>query len=203
MSHGTWPQREASMEHGSLRYVTVAAVAGLLLTGCAGTRIQQLSGPAFLKQAEQTDQVGSFAWTSYIGSTQLRAYLEYGHPAFVGSGIQTTVYWTPLSELPSNVVAQIRTGTRPWTNWMDRVGVGRKSTEPAPSTNAPAYTGKTVTYVVGEMDSVPSITLLWGVPAAEIRRLNGLQSDSLKPGMRLLVPVEDVERARARGGQQR
>jgi len=119
------------MTDGSRRCATVAAaIAGLLLTGCTGTRIKRLSGPAFLKQAEQTEQVGSFVWTSYIGSTQQKAYLEYGHPAFIGGGMQTTVYWTPLSELPTNIVAQIKTGTRPWTNWMDRVGQDHKGTAP-------------------------------------------------------------------------
>ena len=113
------------MKNGSLRYVTVM-IAGLVLTGCAGTRIKQLSGLDFLKQAALTDQVGSFASTSYIGSTQQRAYLEYGHPAFIGSGMQTTVFWTPLSELPSNTVRQIRAGTAPWTNWIDRVDRDRK-----------------------------------------------------------------------------
>lgn len=73
-----------------------------------------------MKQARQTDLVGSFAWTSYIGSTCGRAYLECGHPAFLGGGTQVTVLWTPISELPSNVVAQIRSGARPWTNAMDR-----------------------------------------------------------------------------------
>lgn len=106
--------------------IALATGASLILTGCAGTRIKQLSGPDFLKQAAQTDQVGSFAWTSYIGSTQQRAYLEYCHPAFIGRGMQTTVCWTPLSELPSNAVARIKEGTRPWTNWMDRVGQGRQ-----------------------------------------------------------------------------
>ena len=105
----------------SSAHVFLVTIAGLILTGCAGTRITQLSGPEFLKKAEQTQQIGSFAWTSYIGSTYHRAYLEYGHPAFLGSGMQTTVYWTPVSELPSNIVVQIQAGIRPWTNWMDSV----------------------------------------------------------------------------------
>ena len=114
----------------NLTCVVLAAIADLIVTSCAGTRIKQLSGPEFLKQAAQTEQVGSFAWTSYIGSTYQRAYLEYGHPAFIGSGMQTTVYWTPLSELPSNVVTQISAGMRPWTNWMDRVGQGQQRAAP-------------------------------------------------------------------------
>ena len=97
-----------------------AAVA--LMVGCASTRIKEVSGAEFLQHAQQTDLLGSFVWTSYIGSTHDRAYLEYGHPAFIGSGVQVTVFWTPLSELPSNVVTQITNGVRPWTNAMDRIG---------------------------------------------------------------------------------
>lgn len=104
-----------------LLMIAMTSIAVLGLPGCAGTRIRELSAPAFLKQAEQTAVVGSFVWTSYIGSSGQRAYLEYGHPAFLGRGMQMTVYWTPLDGLPTNVVAQIKAGMRPWTNWMDRI----------------------------------------------------------------------------------
>ena len=93
-----------------------------LMLGCASTWIKEVSADEFLKHAQQTDLLGSFAWTSYIGNTHDRAYLEYGHPAFIGSGMQVTVFCTPLSELPSNVVTQIKNGVRPWTNAMDRIG---------------------------------------------------------------------------------
>lgn len=105
--------------------VAVVAVSMALTFGCASTRTKKLSGSEFLKQAGQTDVLGSFAWISYIGSTQERAYLEDGHPAFIGGGFQVTVYWTPLSELPSNIVARLKAGERPWTNAMDRIGQPR------------------------------------------------------------------------------
>ena len=98
-------------------------VAGLnLIFGCASTRIKEVSGGDFLKHAQQTDVRGSFAWTSYIGSTHDRAYLEYGHPAFIGNGMQVTVFCTPLSELPSNIVTQIKSGVRPWANAEEKIG---------------------------------------------------------------------------------
>jgi hypothetical protein len=100
--------------------LTVGAVI-LVLTGCACTRIKQLSGDEFQKQAQQCNLVESFQWTSYVGTSHQNAYLEYGHPAFIGKGMRTTVFWTPLSELPSNLVAQIKAGTPPWTNWMDKI----------------------------------------------------------------------------------
>ena len=92
--------------------------------GCASTRIKEVSGGDFIKHAQQTDVLGSFAWTSYIGSTHDRVYLEYGHQAFIGNGMQVTVFCTPLSELPSNIVTQIKNGVRPWTNAMEKIGQG-------------------------------------------------------------------------------
>jgi hypothetical protein len=100
--------------------IAVGVAASVFLAGCACTRIKQLSGAEFQKQAGQCEQMNSFNWTSYIGVSQQRAYLEYGYPALVGSGMRTTVYWTPLADLPSNVVRQLRTGSPPWTNWMDK-----------------------------------------------------------------------------------
>ena len=107
------------------KMLTSTAMTGLAILivtvlGCASTKVQHVSGANFLKHAEGTAQYGSFAWTSYIGSTHDRAYLEFGHPAFIGSGNQVTVFWTLLSELPSNIVGQINAGARPWTNAMDR-----------------------------------------------------------------------------------
>ena len=98
-----------------------ALLIGGTLAGCAGTRVERLSGPEFLAQAGQTDVMGSYVWTSYIGSTGQRAYLEYGHPALVGGGVRMTVYWTPMTELPSNVVLRIKAGAPPWTNWTPRI----------------------------------------------------------------------------------
>lgn len=86
------------MKRKILKRVTMAAaflIAGFLIAGCAGTRIEQLSGSEFLKQAEQTNPISSFKWTSYIGSSEQRAYLEYGYPALIGKGARVTLYWTP------------------------------------------------------------------------------------------------------------
>ena len=97
-------------------------LAATMLSGCAGTTIKRLTGPEFMEQARHTDELNSFMWTGYIGSSHQRAYLESGHPAFIGEGMSVTIFWTPLDELPSNIVAQIKTGSRPWTNWSDKVG---------------------------------------------------------------------------------
>ena len=89
--------------------ILAVGVGAISLTGCACTRIKQLSGDEFRKEAQRTDQMNSFRYTSFIGNTHQRAYLESGYPAFIGKGMRTTVYWTPLSELPTNLVAQMNT----------------------------------------------------------------------------------------------
>lgn len=86
-------------------------------SGCASTRIERLSGPEFMSQADQISQLSSFHWTSYIGSSAGRAYLEFGRPAVLGNGSRTTVFWAPLSELPRDIAAKIKAGAPPWTPW--------------------------------------------------------------------------------------
>lgn len=95
----------------------VGVIAGVLLSGCAGTRIKQLSGMEFQNRAKEMEVVSSFSWMTYIGHSHQRAYLESGHPAFVGKGTRTTVLWTPLSELPDELVQKLKAGTPPWTPW--------------------------------------------------------------------------------------
>ena len=111
-----------SMNSRSINLLGVLVLIMAIITGCAGTRIQKLSGPEFLEEAKHTDEMNSFFWTSYIGNSYQRAYLEYGHAALIGKGAIVTVYWTPISELPSNIVEQIKTRVPPWTNWSDKVG---------------------------------------------------------------------------------
>ena len=68
-------------------------------------------------KAAGIEQVSSFQWTSYIGVSGDRAYLEYGRPAFIGSGPSTTVYWTRLSELPDDTSRKLKAGDPPWKPW--------------------------------------------------------------------------------------
>ena len=63
----------------------------------------------------RVEMINSFHWTSYVGSSGSRAYLEYGHPAWIGKGVRSTVYWIPVEELPADVARQIRAGEAPWT----------------------------------------------------------------------------------------
>ena len=87
--------------------IVLAVAAGSLVSGCASTSIERLSGPAFVRQANEVQQLNSGYWTSYVGCSSSRAYLEYAHPAYIGSGTRTTVYWTELLDLPDDFVAKL------------------------------------------------------------------------------------------------
>jgi hypothetical protein len=91
-----------------------AVICGLVLSGCAGTRIKQVTGEEFMNRATPSPIVNSAFWQSYIGCSGSKAYLEYGCPAFIGAGVRTTVYWTPISQLPNNIVEQIKSRKPQW-----------------------------------------------------------------------------------------
>jgi hypothetical protein len=113
------PIKDMNMKRMTTRTLplVVAVSIGLMFSGCAATQIKQLSGTDFVAQAKQMEFVSSYDWTAYIGKSKQRAYLEYGHPALIGSGMQTTVYWVPLSELPDDVVQKLNAGNPPWKPW--------------------------------------------------------------------------------------
>ncbi|NLB54898.1 MAG: hypothetical protein GX811_03890 [Lentisphaerae bacterium] len=89
-------------------FCLTALAFALFAGGCAFTRIQKLSGAEFIEHARQMNVLSSFSWTSYIGSTAERVYLEYAYPASTGKGTRTTVYWTNLTELPEEIANKIR-----------------------------------------------------------------------------------------------
>ena len=101
---------------GVLTLVGLVAIGSL--TGCVCTRLKKLSGPDFEKEAQKCSDMSDITWTYYIGASHQRAYLE--HCLFLGKANVTTIYWTPLTELRTNLVTQLKTGGRPWTNWSDR-----------------------------------------------------------------------------------
>jgi hypothetical protein len=86
-------------------------LAVITLTGCSGMR--RLSGDEFVKKAEIIAGLNSAIGCQYIGITARRAYLEYWDVFGLGYD-RTIVYWTPLAELPSNVVARLKAGDPPW-----------------------------------------------------------------------------------------
>jgi len=82
----------------------------LFLSGCGGTRIKHVSASEFLKIAKQIEQISSATWTTYIGSSQTRAYLEYGDVLASGGRSRTIVYWTELEKLPEDVTRELQAG---------------------------------------------------------------------------------------------
>jgi len=63
--------------------------------------------------------------------------------------------------------------------------------EPAPKVSEEAPAPKLNTYTVAEGDDITSVSIKWGVTAAEIRELNNLPEDAqLKPGQVLKLPAE-------------
>jgi len=107
------------MSSRKLYAILVAAVgvfAGFSM-GCASTRIRELSGNEFMTQASEIERINSFHWTSYVGVSEGRAYLEYGQPAYIGKGTRTIVYWVRLSELPDETANKLKAGDLPWKLW--------------------------------------------------------------------------------------
>lgn len=103
---------------------------GIVLSGCASTTIKRLSGQDFIKQAGQIEQLNSFHWTSYVGNSPGRAYLEFGYPTPFGKGSRTTVYWAPLSELPTEIAQQLNDGNPPWKPWRPQTNMTERTTPP-------------------------------------------------------------------------
>ena len=110
---------------------------GFFMFGCASTTIKRLSGQEFLNQAGQIEQLNSFHWTTYVGTSPERAYLEFGYPTPFGKGSRTTVYWTPLSELPADIAAQLKSGNPPWKPWQPRTNMTERTTPPTVPSPAP------------------------------------------------------------------
>ena len=69
-----------------------------------------------MKKTELISEMNSAIGCQYIGASEQRAYLEYWDVIGSRDG-RTIVYWTPLSELPTNVVKQLKAGNPPWKPW--------------------------------------------------------------------------------------
>jgi hypothetical protein len=103
---------------------------GFFVSGCASTTIKRISGQEFLDQAGQIEQLNSFRWTTYVGASPGRVYLEVGYPAFFGKGTKTTVYWTTLDEIPADIARQLKNGNPPWKPWRPEINMTERTTPP-------------------------------------------------------------------------
>ncbi|WP_028581446.1 hypothetical protein [Desulfogranum japonicum] len=86
----------------------------IFLPGCGGTRIKHVPAPEFLEIAKQIEQMSSATWTTYIGSSKTRAYLEYGDALASSGTSRTIVYWTELEKLPQDVAKNLKAAKSPW-----------------------------------------------------------------------------------------
>jgi hypothetical protein len=122
-----------------IRAGAVSAV--LLLAGCASTQIKHLDADEFVDNAKAIEQVNSAMWTTYIGASHGRAYLEYQDMLTLSGKPKTVVFWTELDGLPDDLTKRLRAGDPPWTPWQERGPAalespeGHGTTENAESTN--------------------------------------------------------------------
>jgi len=96
------------------RLTTVAACCLVFsLSACRGPRLRHVDGDEFLRLAESSELAHSIQWSTYVGRSWTRAYLELTSilPLWWGG---TTVYWTELGELPRELTKQLQVGDSPW-----------------------------------------------------------------------------------------
>ncbi len=89
----------------------------VLLSSCK-TNIEHLGKDDFIKLGTTIEKMNSATSTQYIGKTQDRVYLEYFGPGIFGS--KTIVFWTEISNLPSDYQRLIKEGKSPWVPWMQK-----------------------------------------------------------------------------------
>jgi len=127
-------EMKSALKHSLVLLVGIGI--GLLVVGCSSTRIKRVSGAEFVNQAKASEHlVSSFHWSTYIGSTHQRAYLEFGEaPALGKFAGRTTVYWTPLSEFPKDLADQLKAGNPPWKPWhQSQTNTTERTTESTPT----------------------------------------------------------------------
>lgn len=103
------------------KILIIAVLASIIfLPGCRGTRIKHVSTKEFLELARQIERMNRATWTTYVGSSQTRAYLEYGDVLPSGGRSRTIVYWTELAKLPEDVAKELKAGKSPWVPWLEQ-----------------------------------------------------------------------------------
>lgn len=90
--------------------LSLTLLAIFFTSGCVGTRIKYLPPEEFVAQSKRIGT--SIKWTTNIGVSETRAYLEH-HELGVSSNSRTTVYWTELEALPYNFRNKLKEGAPP------------------------------------------------------------------------------------------
>ncbi len=84
--------------------IAILLLAVLLLAGCSSLR--KVNAQEFM-ELSRASQGNSAQNAQVIGASWDRAYLQYWNAIGI-FGANTTVYWTPLSELPEDFVSKIK-----------------------------------------------------------------------------------------------
>ena len=79
-----------------------------LFISCSSTSISHLSTEEFITHVNDMDRMNSAYWTSYIGETDNRIYLEYGTMISSFSKTRTIVYWTEKDKIPKQIIEKLK-----------------------------------------------------------------------------------------------
>lgn len=112
--------------------IWIILLSAILLSGCSVTSIKHLSADEFLNQTKIIEQINSARWVKYIGSSETRAYLEYGDVLAIGGRTRTIIYWTELDRLPKDIEEKLRAGKSPWVPWQEKNKKAKDNTYKAP-----------------------------------------------------------------------
>ena len=89
-------------------------VLGFILAGCSSTKLKHVDAETFLRYAEPTSSM-TLEFPIYIGSSHDNVYLEFqNYVPLIRTPPVTTVYWTELDSLPSEISEMIKSGHSPW-----------------------------------------------------------------------------------------
>ncbi len=75
--------------------------------------VKHVNASTFLEIADEIDEMNTMSATSFIGTSSSRVYLERWRKALLFES-EITVYWTSITELPDDVVFQLKAGRNPW-----------------------------------------------------------------------------------------
>lgn len=139
--------------------ISFALLIALLAGGCASTRIKHLPPKEFLAQAQQIEAMNSATWTTYIGASATRAYLEYGDVIGFVSKSRTIVYWTELEGLPAELRQKLKAGDRPWIPWQEKVDKPRDN-KPTQTDESACVRGEPEPFFAGNNPQIKSHTFV-------------------------------------------
>ena len=89
----------------------------LLILGCVGfvscSTLKHVDASGFLELTEEIPVASTIRNTQFIGAAGSRVYLERWQMQVLFEP-EVVVYWTHLSGLPEDVIADLKSGLNPW-----------------------------------------------------------------------------------------